>query len=302
MSTTFAVFDMGSNTLSVTGARLNAQRTLDFLYEGFAVTRLSENLKDGGRLDPQAKERLVTKLKFFLQEAKEKGIQQMLLVGTAAFRRAQDGKDFLKLLEARFQVPSRLLSGEEEAFYSFLAAQRAFKLEKPGVIDIGGGSTEIILGNLEQSKSLPIGTVSLSESLQVHDPIDDQVWQALGNRIHTILKDSTLEPKASPKQWIAVAATPTAIASCLQELPQFSIQKVHGFKITLKLLKNYLEKIRTLDLNTRQTLPGMDPNRAQLVPIGGKILEKTMEFFGVENITVSHHGLRQGILWEVLSS
>lgn len=301
MTDSLGVFDMGSNTLSFTAAKTLPDGGLDFFFEGFGVTRLSENLKEGGQLDKAAQARFKKKLKSIFQNAQAAGVENFLLVGTAAFRRAADGKSFLKELGEEFQAKTRLLSGDEEAYYSYVSAQKAFDLKVPGVIDIGGGSTEIILGSLKKAQSLAIGTVVLSEKLHIHDPINDQKWTELGKKIEAKLQSSTLSPQDSPTQWVAVASTPTAIASSLMELPKFIIEKVHGFEMSLSTLKNFLEKIRVLDLKTRQHLPGMDPNRAQLVPIGGRILEKAMEFFGVKKIKVSHHGLRQGILWEELT-
>ncbi|MCP5468012.1 MAG: Ppx/GppA family phosphatase [Deltaproteobacteria bacterium] len=302
LSHSIGVIDIGSNTVLMTCGRLNSQGKLDLLLEMQDVARLSEGLQDEGKLKNEAKERVLNVLKKFKKSAQEKGIENIIAAGTAAFRRASDGKEFAKDIEKNLGIPTQILSGEQEAYYSFLSVENSFSADQKslGMIDIGGGSTELVLKSVQNATSLPIGTVKLSEEHLVSHPISNSDWQALKEDIQQKLQNSALDLDQKPEIWVAVAATPTTLATYLQKLPEFNPQKVHGYCIQLDTLKTSLEKLRQLSIEDRNSLPGMLPKRAELLPIGGLILQEVMEFLKISEITVSYEGLRFGLLWENL--
>lgn len=136
------VFDIGSNTVLLTGGRLNTRGQLEVLIELHDVARLSEGLVDGGPLQEAAKARTLNILSQFKAQANSKGVQQFLAAGTAAFRRASDGSAFAQEIQEKLEIPVKIIPGEREAHYSYLSAQQDFgSSQNPvGVIDIGGGA------------------------------------------------------------------------------------------------------------------------------------------------------------------
>src|SRR5262249_46983219 len=155
-----------------------------------------------------------------------------------------------------------------------------------------GGSTEIVLGPGKNRFSLPMGTVLLLEAYIKKQPIDDGTWKKLSSEIQTLLKQNISRPGLNPHRWVAVAATPPSLAVLLQGLPAFDPARVHGYLITLPRLKNLVEKLRKISIAERNQMPGMDPKRSDLLPLGGLILQEIMNFFAIEEVTASHHGLR----------
>ncbi len=302
MAQPLCVIDIGSNTVLMTCGYLDAQGKLKVILEMQDVARLSEGLQEGGKLQPEAKTRVLNILQDFKKTAKQQGIEQILAAGTAAFRRASDGKTFAKQIETDLGIPTQILSGEQEAHYSFLSVQKSFARlgSSLGMIDIGGGSTELVFGETQHAISLPIGTVKLSEQFEVAHPISEKVWQAMQEDIQKNLQLALLHRSKKIQHWVAVAATPTTLATFLQKLPDFDPQKVHGYSIHLKTLKNCIEDLRTLSISQRQALSGMLKKRAELLPIGGLILQQVMQFLQTTEITVSYEGLRFGLLWEKL--
>ncbi len=296
------VIDIGSNTLLLTLGRKEASGEVRILLDRGEVVRLSEGLKDGGRLQPEAKERTLETLREFKRHTKAHGISRLVAAGTAAFRRAADGADFARQIERELEIPVRILSGDEEAAYSFQSAAHDFGSSGVaiGMIDIGGGSTEWVFGEAGPRVSFPIGTVRLTEELISKHPIDDETWKRVRKKIQIILKSSKLDSKVAPKTWVAVAATPASLAAVLLELPTYQPEKVHGFKLGRSELEKLIEKLRTSSIPERNRLPGMDPKRSELLPVGGAILAESMKFLNLDRIIVSDHGLRYGILHESL--
>lgn len=320
MTRKLGIFDIGSNTVLLTAGRLRSNnqhekklgtglepaRTddLEVLLELHDVARLGEGLKEGGPLQPQAKTRVLKILSEFQEQAKAAGITELRAAGTAAFRRAGDGVNFAKEIEAKLGIPTQILSGEQEAHYSFLSALQAFPQfqDSLGMIDIGGGSTEVVWVNEKNALSLPIGTVSLNESCVSAHPITDTEWKRLQTQIQETLQKHLRLPSALPENWVAVAATPPALASVIQKLPSYDLEKIHGFVMSKAQLKDTFEALRKLSLPEREQVPGMPPKRAELLPLGGLILWELMNYLGTEEITVSHQGLRYALLREALQS
>ncbi len=303
MKTTLAVIDIGSNTLLLTIGEKTASGEIEILADHADVIRLSEGLKDGGELQPAAKERALQALRQFKNIAERNGADQIIAAGTAAFRRAKDGKEFAKEIENQLGFPVKILTGDEEAKYSFLSAQLDFGKDHPslGMIDIGGGSTEFVFGENTPHFSLPVGTVRLTEKFVFSHPIVDSEWKAMEAEISQLLKNS-LQNIPIPSTWVAVAATPASLAAVFLKLPHYDPKKIHGYQIKLKVLENLVEQLRNKSIEERIAMPGMDPKRAELLPVGGLILREGMKFLGLQEILVSDHGLRYGILMEKLKS
>jgi exopolyphosphatase/guanosine-5'-triphosphate,3'-diphosphate pyrophosphatase len=294
---TVAVIDIGSNTVLVTVGRL--QKKLEILLDQGEVARLSEGLSDGSPLQPEAKIRVLKTLRDFKEMAVKMGATRILAAGTAAFRRACDGKSFAKQIEEELNIPVKILTGEEEAFYSYQSAKLDFgnDHDELGMIDIGGGSTEFVFGETGPKLSLPIGTVRLTEKFVTGHPITDLEWQNIQENIQTLLKEYLSPYQKSLKTWAAVAATPASLAAVLLKLPFYQPNRVHGFHLTLKDLTSLVEVLRTSTMAQRIAMPGMHPQRAELLPTGGKILLEIMGFLKMEEVLVSDHGLRYGLLY-----
>jgi len=297
-----AVIDIGSNTILLVAGRLNPQGQLETSLNLHEVARLSENLRDGGALDSKAKERVLDILKSFRDQVQAKGIKKILAGGTAAFRRAVDGKAFAKTIEDKLGIAVRILSGREEANLSYQSARMDFSQNSGeiGMIDTGGGSTELVFAK-DSWVSLPMGTIRLVEEFVKGHPIPDDIWKSIQANTQNILKTQLQLPSRLPETWVAVAATPTALATLIQALPSYQEDKVHGYKMKVSDLATTVEKLRTSGMEERLAMKGMLPKRAELLPLGGIILLRIMEFLNLKEITVSDHGWRYGLLQEILS-
>lgn len=297
------VFDIGSNTILMTLGRLAPSGEIEVLFDVGDVARLAEGLQDGHPLHAAAKARALQTLGHFRELARQKGVTDLIAAGTAAFRRAGDGAAFAEEIQTQWGIPVRILSGDEEAAYSYASAAHDFgkKGESLGMIDIGGGSTEWVFDDSGPRLSFPVGTVRLTEKFVTVHPIPDEEWKNTREEIRRVLKDAIPILPPVPPAWVAVAATPASLAAVLLELPKYDPQKVHGFRLARPDLAKLVETLRTKSLAERNRMPGMDPKRSELLPIGALILLECLDYLRLPGITVSDHGLRYGILYETLA-
>ena len=299
-----AVIDLGSNTLLVTVGRRRDDGTVEILLDEAEVTRLGQGLVDGGPLHPEAKSRALATLSRFKKSAEAYGAEQILAAGTAAFRRASDGAVFAQQIESELGIPVRILSGDEEAHYSFASAWYDFGVGRAslGMIDIGGGSTEFVFSREGPRRSLPLGTVKLTEAFVTGHPIANATWHRVQAEIQKILEENLRDIAQGPEAWAAVAATPASLAALLLRLPRYDPEKIHGFRLRLRDLEPLVEQLRSQSMTELLAMPGMHPQRADLLPLGGAILLEAMRFLQLEEILVSDHGLRYELLYEEMAT
>ena len=297
------VFDIGSNTILMTLGRKTSADRIEILLDIGDVIRLSEGLQDGKPLQAAAKARALETLGRFQKLALEKGVKDLIAAGTAAFRRASDGKEFAAEIQNKLGIPVRILTGDEEAAYSFASAKYDFGKDSGdlGMIDIGGGSTELVFGEKAPHFSLPIGTVRLTEKFVTSHPLSNGEWNQVRSEIRRALKEGIPNRPAVPETWVAVAATPASLAAVHLKLPEYDPKKVHGLKLKRETLEELIETLRLKSIPERNEMPGMHPKRSELLPVGGAILLECMDFLNLPEITISDHGLRYGILYESLS-
>jgi exopolyphosphatase/guanosine-5'-triphosphate,3'-diphosphate pyrophosphatase len=196
-----------------------------------------------------------------------------------------------------------VISGEEEARLSFLAVAK--DLEEKGkpilVVDIGGGSTEFILGKGEQIgqwTSLPMGSVRFAEEFLHSDPVQDDEWEKMERRIRGLLINVP-HPRETVSM-IAVGGTATTLASVEQGLENFIAKKIHHFILGREALKGQLLLYRSKTAEERKKIPGLPSARADVILAGGAILYLAMDELQCPAALISCHGVRYGLLYEKL--
>ncbi len=268
------------------------------------VVRLGENLQRNGVISPQAMERGLRTLSQYLERCRAMEVQKTFAVGTSALREARNSEDFLKLVEAKLDLSVEVISGEEEAQLSFLAVARDLKETERTflVVDIGGGSTEFILGKGDQIRrwmSLPLGSVRFTEQLLKSDPVREEEWQELEREIRKRL--ITIPHTKEPLSMVAVGGTATTLASVEQGLKEFVAEKIHHFILKKEALKNQLLLYRAKSIEKRKKMVGLPPARADVILAGAAILYLTMEKVQCPSVLISCHGVRYGLVYKKLT-
>lgn len=300
----FASIDIGTNTILLLIAKIKDGK-LKPIFEEERVVRLGEGLQNNSIISDEAMERGITTLKSYLQKCKENGVKKIFTIGTSVLREAKNSGDFLKSVKDSLGLTIQIISGEEEAYLSFLSVVRNIgEFEKPlMVIDIGGGSTEFILGHKEKVIkwiSLPIGSVRLTEKFIHSDPIKIEEYKKMRHELKRLLKKIPQNPK--PFLIVGVGGTVTTLASVELGLKRFNPKRVHHFILTKEALRRQIKLYSLLPLEDRKKIAGLYPSRADVILAGSIILYESMEKLKCTNLLISCHGIRYGVLYEKLLS
>jgi exopolyphosphatase/guanosine-5'-triphosphate,3'-diphosphate pyrophosphatase len=298
-----ASIDIGTNTILLLIAEVK-KRVLKPLLEKETIVRLGEGVQKNGVLLEGAMERGIQTLTQYLKECREMEVRRIFAAGTSALREAKNAGDFLKRVEQELNLAIEIIAGEEEAQLSFLAVAR--DLGNPEkrilVVDVGGGSTEFVLGKGDQIDhwvSLPVGSVRFTEQFLLSDPVRQEEWANTKNEI--IRELGKVPPLHQPFTMVAVGGTATTLASVEQGLEQFDYEKIHRFVLKRENLKKQLDLYRTRTLKERRNISGLPPARADVILAGGTILYLTMEKLNCPSVLISCHGVRYGLLYKKLN-
>ena len=299
-----ASIDIGTNTLLLLIADVG-QGVLKPLLEIETVVGLGKGLQKSGIISPEAMNRGYDTLDHYVERCRGMGVQKIFTIGTSALRDATNSREFLERVKEKLGLSIEIISGEEEAQLSYLAVTK--DLQEPEkmilVVDVGGGSTEFILGKgnqIIQWVSLPLGSVRFTEQYLISDPVKEDEWDSMEKAIRRAWVDL---PRSRELPWmVAVGGTATTLAAVALGLKEFSAETIHHFVLKEEALRNQLSLYRSKTVDERRKIPGLFPNRADVILAGGAILCLAMEELECPSVLVSCHGIRYGLLYQRLHS
>jgi exopolyphosphatase / guanosine-5'-triphosphate,3'-diphosphate pyrophosphatase len=301
-----AVIDIGTNSTRLLIADVNpSSGVVEELFRRSEVTRLGHGVDAEGRLSEQAIARVLGTLAEYRTVIDSYDCAANFAVLTSAARDASNGPSFAARVRVDFDLDARILTGEEEAQLTFLGAMtgrpiddRQAETVPTVVIDIGGGSTEFIVG-LDHTAgfhvSLPVGVVRMSERHIHSDPPtpDDLQNLALDTRA-TFLDGLPPEQRAPVERGIAVAGTATSAAAIDQELDPYDRVRVHGYTLLLASIEEMLARVADMTEAQRRSLAGLHPDRAPTIVAGMIVLSEALRAFELEEVEVSEHDILFG--------
>ena len=303
-----ASLDLGTNTFRLLIADCNDDGKLLPLLRKRIITRLGEGFHLNGRIQSQAVNRARTALKSFSSILDDYRVEQVFAVATSVVREAENGDVIARELSKGSGIPIRILTGMEEAnltlkgVFSVLSDVGRLVL----VVDIGGGSTELILSGDTgpvKTESINLGVVHLAEQLITSDPPSKQDIAHLHSQIRKNLSLNTdsryLETSPADKNalsLIGTAGTVTTLAAIDQELVDYDPVKINNYLLHRETLKAIYTRLIILPLTERAGIPGLEKGREDLIIPGTAILLEIMDLFKSTVLTVSDAGLLEGVL------
>jgi len=296
-----AVVDIGTNSTRLLIADVDPrERSVRELVRRSEVTRLGAGVDAGGLLAADACERVYARLREYSAAIDEHACEANLAVLTSAVRDAANGDEFASVVRERYHLDARVLSGDEEAQLTFLGAMsdREAAHEPTVVIDIGGGSTEFIVGvgrSAAFHASLPVGVVRMSERHIHTDPPTPAELQEITLDVREQLASGLPRDEREPvRAGIAVAGTATSAASIDQQLDPYDPARVHGYPLLLATVERLLARLALIDESARRAVVGLNPDRAPTIVAGMIVLGEVMRFFDLERVEVSEHDILHG--------
>jgi exopolyphosphatase / guanosine-5'-triphosphate,3'-diphosphate pyrophosphatase len=291
-----AVIDVGTNSTRLLVADVDGGKVSP-LERRSTVTRLGRGVDLSGHLAGEAIDDVCGAIDGYIGILEELGAEAVDAIATSAVRDADNGSAFIAELRERFALSARVLDGEEEARLTYMGATSEAPPSEPTlVVDIGGGSTELIVGTgtgITFHDSLQAGVVRHSERCISSDPPTAEELEALAADVRGLIEDS-LGAGVEASAGIAVAGTPTSLASVEMGLEPYDPARVHGHVLTLPPIQRMLSQLASLPLTERVEIPGLHPDRAPTIVAGVVILVEAMRAFGLDEVTVSEHDILYG--------
>ena len=294
-----AVVDIGTNSTRLLVAQVEGN-ALTELERRTTVTRLGEGVEATGRLSDAAIARVSEALAGYRAALDALGAERVVAVATSAMRDAANGPQFRDEIERRFGLDARTISGDEEARLTFLGATAGRDAGAATlVIDIGGGSTEFVVGHPggdpEFHISTRMGSVRHTERHLHGDPPTDAELAALAQDARAIVEADVLaDLRTGVDAGIAVAGTATSLAAIDQELDPYDPERVHGYRLGVASCERLLARLADLTVAQRREVPGLHPDRAPTIVAGAGILFESMRACGLDEIEVSEHDILHG--------
>jgi exopolyphosphatase / guanosine-5'-triphosphate,3'-diphosphate pyrophosphatase len=287
------VADLGSNSTRLLVAEPRGDGTLRELVGRSRVTRLGEGIDATGSLAPAAQERALGVLERYVSLMRAHGAQRRVAVMTSAVRDAANGDEFARRVRAA-GVDARVLSGDEEARLTHRGATAGRAAgERATVIDIGGGSTEIVTAD-GFHVSTQNGVVRHAERHLHHDPPAPEELDALRSDVRGDLERRVpASARAATRTAIAVAGTPTQCAAIDLGLDRYDMKRIEGHRLTRAALEAIERRLAPLSHDELRAVRGLDPARASVIVPGVLILLAALDLFGLDAVTVSE----RDILW-----
>ncbi len=302
-----ATIDIGTNTVLLLVADRREDGSLIAVEERATITRLGEGVDVARRFSQQALIRTQACLDEYAVVARALRTDRIAVVGTSAMRDAGGGEELLAHVDATFGVPVHIISGQEEARLTFRGALGGLSITDRAdvaVFDIGGGSTEVVLGTLEgsdplieYSSSFDVGSVRLTER---HVTTDPPACAEQGAISRAAREAFDRVPKLKGGQTpVGIAGTMTTLAAVSLRLSPYDGARVHGYTMSHNDLARVVGELASLSLAERRGAAGMEPKRADVIVAGGLIALALLEHWDAREVRISDRGVRWGLAEEL---
>ncbi len=303
-----AAIDVGTNSIHMVVVQINPSLpSFKIISAEKDTVRLGERCQETGQLTPEAMKRSLSALKRCQELARGMNVEEILAVATSAVREAPNGREFLAQVEAELGLKIDLISGEEEARRIYLGVLSAleFNNQPHVIIDIGGGSTEIILGDGGEPRylsSTKVGAVRLTEQFVHTDPISNSEYQNLHDYVRGMLEWPTdsvrshLRPGEIPRLIGTSGTIESLITIFAWDKTGFAPTSLGGYEMSLADLQALTQRLRKLNYDQRSQILGMSERRAEIILTGAVILQEAMVLLGLKSIDTCNRALREGMI------
>ena len=278
-----AAVDLGTNSTRLLVADVDGE--VREVVRRLTITRLGEGVDERRKLLPLPVARVRNVLADYRRQLEHLGAERVLALGTSAVRDAENGEAFLGEIEWSYGFASRLLSGEEEAELTRRGVANGRALDDDTlVLDVGGGSTELITAR--RLASIDVGSVRLTERYLESDPPTKQELDAASCAVQEQL------PELQPRDAVGVAGTITTLAAL--ELREYDPEKVHGHHLSRQDVERQLERLASLPLTKRRELPGLEPERAPVIVGGAIVVREVLNRYDLAGLEASERDILHG--------
>ena len=303
-----ATIDIGTNSVLLLIADPRSDGSVRVECDLTHVTRLGQGLTSTGVISTAAADRTMQTLRDYKELCEKHGVRSIAAIGTAALRNATNAAEFVARAKNDLGLEIEVISAEREARLTYEASAHDFGTSIE-VIDIGGGSTELIAQRRDPKGelpglnilSMPVGSVSLTEKYLKSDPVTHGEMHELRSALHKVFQ-AWVEPikyaRPNDLTFVATAGTATTLMSMHLRLEHYSADAVHGGRMKISEMRDIIDKITPMTIAARKGLTGLMPERADVILAGAELLHDAMSFLGYAEVTISDRGVKWGLFYE----
>ena len=293
--------DCGTNSIRLLVADVEGVVKSD-VHREMRVVRLGQGVDRTGELAPEAIERTRVALADYAATCRELGVERVRMVATSASRDARNRNDFRDMVLQVLGAEPEVISGDEEAALSFDGATRGLDPAQGPflVMDIGGGSTELVLGthSVEAARSVDVGCVRLTERHLVADPPElDQIAGAEADIDNALVLVRQVVPVEKARTAVGLAGSVTTVAALALELPAYDSERIHLSRIPAAEVRAVTDRLLAMTREQRAALPVMHPGRVDVIGAGALVLATLVDRLGLPEVLVSEADILDGIAW-----
>jgi exopolyphosphatase/guanosine-5'-triphosphate,3'-diphosphate pyrophosphatase len=296
-----AVIDMGSNSFRLVVFGYQPEDHWQHVDEIREAVRVGEGLNDEGVLKPEPMERAVRISKVFSAFCRASHISDVTAVATSAIRDARNGSELLDRIRDEAGLEARVLSGEEEARYGYLAIANTTTLDTGYGIDVGGGSVQITRiedRHLKHSGSWPLGAVRMSERFLPGDEAGSKAIKAVRKHVRAALEAEDWIVPGDPARAAGIGGTIRNLASAAERRAGIPQTDAQGFDLSREQLEELIEELAALPVSKRANVPGIKPDRGDVILGGAIVLSEILDRIGATSVETTGAGLREGVFFE----
>lgn len=295
-----AAIDIGTNTIRSIVVEAHPGGGFRVLDDEKVAVRLGEGLHETGRISADAAQRAIDALSRQKKIIDAYQVRAIAAVATSAVRKAGNGKEFIAAIKNQVGLTVTIISGEVEAELAALSAFNNFDLEgaRHLLVDIGGGSLELVStvgSQVEEIFSLDLGAVYLTDSFLAKDPVSDEALSRLRRHIRKELRE-TFPQRSAVSALIGSGGTVTAMAAMITAARKEIYGSVHGCEILRSDVVHLLAMLLRKNLKERRNIPGLNPDRADIIVAGVTVIDELLAFFQVNLLKVNERGIREGLI------
>jgi len=305
MNSRLAAIDIGTNSIRCIIVEALDNGDFRVLDDEKAAVRLGEGLVASGRILPPAWERAQQALLRMHKIIQGMGVESIVAVATSAVRQAANGEEFMAAMLKETGISISLISGEEEAALAALSARHNFELDTihTSLVDIGGGSVEVVSmvgDHVEEIDSLPLGAVVLTERFLSGDPVKEESLQSLRSQVRKTLRKRLPRADMPAQYLIGSGGTMTSIGGMVMAMRKEQFDSVHHYEVLRSEVVHLLAMLSRKDQKARRAVPGLNPERADIIVAGVLVVDELMRHFHVNLLRINEKGIREGLILRAL--
>ncbi|PWM79705.1 MAG: hypothetical protein DBY32_02260 [Phascolarctobacterium sp.] len=295
-----AIIDIGSNSARLVITHIYKNGAYNMVYNQKEALRLSQKVDKNGCLTPQAFSDTIETLKTFAYMCKLYNADHIIAVATAAIRNAKNGAELTRLVQKETGINLHIITGNTEAYYSYLGVINTLPYESGIIFDLGGGSTELIYfeeRKILESVSVPIGAVNTTAMFNTRGSVNAATFGELCAYLRRRLGEYPWlkQPKLP---LIGVGGTARTIGKIHQRASGYPTTKIHNYKLTVQAFRGILNRLKNTTLEERRKISGLSSERADIIIAGASIINALFEVTGSKQLITSGCGLREGLFFD----